>query len=152
MTNRKVVERFMRALVDNDFDAQDALIHPDYLDHYPQSGEVIRGVANRRAIVESYPGRAEAGVAVSSERVSGAGEQWLPSPHPLGWGITHIGGANDEFTTAGTVRYPNGETWHIVALFTVRDGKIWRQTTYFAPPFEPPEWRAPYTEQRPASD
>ena len=83
MTNRKVVERFMRALVDNDFDSQDALIHPDYLDHYPQSGEVIRGVANRRAIVESYPGRAEAGVAVSSERVSGAGEQWLPSPHVI---------------------------------------------------------------------
>ena len=100
MTNRRVVERFVRALANDDFEAQVALLHPDYVDTYPQSGEVIRGAANWRAIAENYPGRNETGVPVSLGEISGAGEEWQPSASPLGWGITHIGGANDEFTIA----------------------------------------------------
>ena len=32
----------------------------------------------------------------------------------------------------------------------VRDGKIWRETDYFAAPFEPASWRAPVVEQEKA--
>ena len=28
-------------------------------------------------------------------------------------------------------------------------GKIWRETDYFAPPFDPPSWRSPYVETEP---
>jgi hypothetical protein len=49
-------------------------------------------------------------------------------------------------TATGTITYPNGETWHFASLFTMRDGKIWRQVDYYAPAFESPEWRAPYVE------
>ncbi len=55
-------------------------------------------------------------------------------------------GAGDEFTATGTVTYPDGGTWHFVTLLTVRDGMIWRQTDYFAEPFEVPDWRRPYVD------
>jgi hypothetical protein len=32
-------------------------------------------------------------------------------------------------------------------LVQVRDGKIYRETAYFAAPFEAPEWRAPWVER-----
>jgi hypothetical protein len=34
----------------------------------------------------------------------------------------------------------------VISFFRVRDGRISRRTTYFAPEFEPPEWRAGFTE------
>jgi hypothetical protein len=57
------------------------------------------------------------------------------------------GGSGDEFTLSGTVTYRNGETWHAVSLITVKAGKIWRETSYFAPPFEVPDWRKPFVER-----
>jgi len=141
MTNREIVERYARAVMDNDFDAQDALSHEDYVARWPQSGEVIRGRANRRAIVEHYPG----GLQVELGRVRGQDETYVAGPS---WNIVHISGSgtDDEITTVGRVTYPNGETWHVVSLFTVLDGKIWREVNYYAQPFEAPEWRRPYVE------
>jgi ketosteroid isomerase-like protein len=46
--NRRVVERYAAAMAEDDFDAQDALIHDDFELRYPQSGERIRGRENRR--------------------------------------------------------------------------------------------------------
>jgi len=31
--------------------------------------------------------------------------------------------------------------WWVVSILTMKDGKIWRAETYWAPEFEPPEWR-----------
>ena len=53
-------------------------------------------------------------------------------------------GAGDQFTATGQVKYPNGETWHLVSLIELRDGKIAKITDYFGAPFEAPAWRAPY--------
>jgi ketosteroid isomerase-like protein len=123
MSNRQVVERFLEAMAADDLDTQDALIHDDYVVRNPQSGEVIRGRANRRAIFENYPGSEGGG----------------PS-----WELSLLVGSGDEFTATGTVTYPDGGTWHFVTLLTVRDGMIWRQIDYFAEPFEAPAWRQPY--------
>lgn len=59
MGNRGVVQRYAEATSTDDFDAQDALVHDEYVLTYPQSGEQIRGRANRRAALENYPGRGE---------------------------------------------------------------------------------------------
>lgn len=141
MGNREVVERYTRAVNDNDLDTQDELSHDDYLARWPQSGEVIRGRANRRAIVEHYPG----GLRPAIDRVVGHDEEFMAGPN---WNIVHIAGSgtDDEITAVGTITYPNGETWHVVTLFTVRDKKIWREVNYYAEPFEAPEWRRPYVE------
>jgi hypothetical protein len=46
----------------------------------------------------------------------------------------------------GTIGYSDGSTWYVVALFELRDGLVHRETDYFAEPFEPPAWRAPFVE------
>ena len=59
MSNRRIVESYANAMAEDDFDAQDALVHDEYELVYPQSGERFRGRTNRRAILENYPGREE---------------------------------------------------------------------------------------------
>jgi len=144
--NLQVVERFAKALSEEDFDTQDALIHDDYVLTYPQSGERIRGRANRRATIEGYPSRAEAGMPTSVGRIIGTNDDFVPRVVGPGWGVVHLAGSGDEFQMAGIVRYPDGQTWHFVFLLTLRGGKIWRQTDYFGPTFDPPAWRSQYVE------
>lgn len=136
-----MVERYTRAVNENDLETQDELSHEDYLQRWPQSGEVIRGRANRRALVESYPG----GIKAAIDHVVGREEAYVAGPS---WNIVHVAGSgdDDEITAVGTITYPNGETWHVVTLFTVRDRKIWREVNYYAPPFDAPEWRRQYVE------
>jgi len=40
--------------------------------------------------------------------------------------------------------YPNGETYICVDLLELRDGTVYRETVYWAIPFEAPSWRAPW--------
>jgi ketosteroid isomerase-like protein len=128
--NRKTVEQFIQAMAANDLEAQDRLLTEDFVEEYPQSGERISGKANRRAIIENYPGG-------EPKEASASG----PSPKP-----PVITGAGDLFTATGKIKYPNGETWHLISFIEFRDGKIARMTDYFAAPFEAPAWRAPYVE------
>jgi ketosteroid isomerase-like protein len=146
MGNRQVVERYARAMSENNLDEQMSTLHDDFVVTYPQSGEVIRGAANLRAIVETYPMTSGEGLAPTLENITGTDDQWVTTPSFPAWTVVHLAGSGDEFTMTGRVTYPNGETWHAVALITVRDGKIWRETDYFAAPFEPPEWRSAYVE------
>jgi len=141
MSNRRVVEQYAGALSDNDADALEALRGEDYTCRYPQSGEVIRGRTNARAIGEQYPG--DRGLSASLDRIVGTDDEFLPGPS---WNLIHLSGSGDEFTVTGTITYPNGETWHVVALLTLRGGKIWREVDYFAAPFERPEWREQFSE------
>jgi hypothetical protein len=143
--NRQVVERFMRAVADDDFDTQDALIHDDYIQDYPQSGERIRGRANHRAVIENYPGRVETGMKPSIDRIVGMDDKFIMSPFPA-WNMIHLVGSGDDYHATGTVRYPDGKTWHVVILVTLREGKVWREVDYFAEPFEAPGWRTQYVE------
>jgi ketosteroid isomerase-like protein len=147
MSNRQIVESYASAMAEDDFDAQDALVHDDYELLYPQSGERFRGRANRRAILENYPGREEIGTRPSVGRIVGMDDQWLSRPSWPGWSLVHLIGSGDEFQVVGTVRYADGQDWHFVSFMTVREGKIWRETDYFAPPFEALAWRAPYVER-----
>jgi ketosteroid isomerase-like protein len=142
MGNRQVVERYARALAEDDFDTQDALIHDDYEARWPQSGEVIRGRVNRRAILENYPG-ASSGLGPTTTRIVGRDDEFVTGPS---WNIIHLAGSGDELTVTGTIDYPDLGTWHFASLVTVREGKIWRQVDYYAPPFDPPAWRAPYVD------
>jgi len=128
--NRKTVEQFVQAMATNDWEAQDRLLTDDFVEEYPQSGERIVGKENRRAIIENYPGG-------EPRETSASG----PTPKP-----PVIVGAGDQFTATGQVKYPNGETWHLVSLIELRDGKIAKITDYFGAPFEAPAWRAPYVE------
>jgi ketosteroid isomerase-like protein len=141
VSNREIVERFARAIEAKDFEAQAALTADDYVEEMPQSGERIRGRTNHQAIVRSYPGGV--GTAASG-KVVGSEDQWLVGP---AFNVLRVMGSGDTYTYVATVQYPNGEVWHMIAMVKVRDGKIARSTTWYAAPFDAPDWRAPYVER-----
>jgi ketosteroid isomerase-like protein len=140
LSSREVVERFAKALRDNDLDMQDALLHDDVSEDYPQSGELIRGKANRRAIIENYPGAEAAGLPESVvDEVVGSEDRWVVGPS---FGFMHFSGTSDHFVGVGHAQYPDGTMWHIISLIELRDGKISHITSYFAQDFDPPAWRS----------
>ena len=142
-SNRSVVERFARAIEQKDFDTQMSLLSDDYVDEMPQSGERIRGKANYRAIIDNYPG----GVGTlepGSGQVKGADDRYVMTP---AFSVLRIEGSGDVFTYSGTVRYANGETWQVITIAELRGGRIAKTTTWYAQPFEAPEWRAPFVER-----
>ena len=142
MGNKGTVERYAAAIEADDFDTQDGLLHDDYVLTFPQSGERFVGRANRRFVYEQYPGREEAGNRPAIGRISGTDDQFISTPSWPAYSVVHLAGSGDEFTTTGTARYPDGQVWHWVSLIQMRDGKVWRETAYFALPFEAPDWRA----------
>jgi hypothetical protein len=150
MGNRRVIELWVKALEADDVETQRSLLHDDFLGRYPQSGEVIRGPDNRIAIASNYPGREDAGFRPRIDAISGTDDQFVTAPSALGWSIVHLTGSDDEFTITGVVPYPDGSIWHAIALLIVRDGRIWRETSYYSEPFPAPEWRAAWVEREPA--
>jgi ketosteroid isomerase-like protein len=141
-SGRATVEAFMKAIEAKDFDGQMALLADDYVDEMPQSGERVRGRDNWRAIIDHYPGGV--GTVDAEHRIVGADDRFVMTPS---FSILRIEGSGDTFTYAGTVRYGNGELWHIVAIVEARNGKIAKTTTWYAAPFPAPDWRAPFTER-----
>ncbi len=142
-SGRSVVERFARALQDKDFDALEALLADDFVEEMPQSGERIRGKANQLAIARNYPGGVGT-IDPSSARLVGSEDRWVMTPT---FAALRIEGSGDVYTYVGSVRYPNGETWQMIAIIELRDGRVAKSTTWYAAPFEAPEWRAPYVER-----
>ena len=138
---RAIVERLARAIEAKDFDAHAELLTDDYIDEMPQSGERIRGRANALAIARNYPG----GVGdVESNRLIGAEDKWLLTPT---FDVMRIEGSGDVYTYIGTARYSDGTTWQMIVIVELRDGKVAKSTSWYAPPFEAPEWRAPFVER-----
>jgi ketosteroid isomerase-like protein len=140
-SNREVVERYAKALVDHDYDAMDQLRHADYVCEYPQSGERIRGTAHVRAIMENYPSRPD----ITTGAVIGSEDVWVPTPVGT---LLKIMGTGDVYTTLARFMYPgDSRPWHLATVIELRDGKVVKETTIFGAAFDPPEWRARWVER-----
>lgn len=133
---RSVFESYLRATNARDLESLERVVHPDFEDFYPQSGERIHGLANLRAILEHYPG-GFTGRGV--DQVIGTEDRWVMSP---AFSLVRIVGAGDTFTGVSRGRYPDGNEWFIVNIGQVLDGRVWRLQTFFAPTFEPADWRS----------
>ena len=142
-SGRAVVERYAQAIADRDFDAQVMLLADDYIEEMPQSGERIRGKANWESVVRGYPGGVGK-IDADSARLVGSEDKWVVTPTfaPL-----RIEGSGDVYTYVGTVTYPDGKTWQMIAIIELHSGKIAKATTWYAAPFEAPAWRVPFVEQ-----
>ncbi len=96
------------------------LRHDDVVIDIPQSGERIRGRDNMKAMQDAYPGPPQ----FTLRRIVGSGEIW----------IVELTGDY------------NGRIYHVANILEFRDGKIARETRYYAEPFEAPAWRAQWVE------
>jgi hypothetical protein len=138
---RSVFEAYLRAANGRDVAALEGLFDDDFEDVYPQSGELTRGLANFRSIIEQYPGGGYAGQ--GTDRLVGTEDRWVLTPS---FTVVRIEGTGDTFTGVTRSRYPDGTDWYIVTIAQMRNGKLWRAETYFAQTFEPPAWRAAWVE------
>ena len=65
--------------------------------------------------------------------------------------VMKVAGSGDFWWSEWRVTYPNDEVYFAVTLAELRDGLVYRETTYWAAPFEAPAWRAPAAEPKPTA-
>jgi len=92
----------------------------DYVMEMPQSGERIVGRERMRAFQEAYP-------------------------NPPDAELRRIVGEGDVFVMEAISDYGN-EVAFVANIVEFRDGKIVRETRYYASPFDAPEWRRQWVE------
>jgi hypothetical protein len=101
--------------------AEYELRHDDCVMEMPQSGERIRGRNNMRAMQEAFPNPPDAVL----RRIVGSGEVWVME---------------------ATSIYDRDDVYLVADIFEFRDGKIAKETRYYAQPFDAPAWRARWVE------
>ena len=119
----------IRAALDNHWEATVALdinrshdiYHDEVIVEFPQSGERIRGKHNIYELRAHYPAK----VTFKILGVQGEGNLWV---------------------TELVITY-DGRPVNAVNIMEFRDGKVARETIYFADPFEPPPWRSQWVER-----
>lgn len=144
------VSQYQDAMLDLDAATLGELRHPDYECFYPQSGERFRGHDNWAAAHEDY--KSHFGADHLTDLSLKGGEQRVkvakvPSAMPFAsTPIINVADTGDLVVIEGRGTWPDAKTYHWVLILEYREGLVWRETQYFAEPFEAPEWRAPFTE------
>lgn len=64
--------------------------------------------------------------------------------------IVRIEGGGTTGSVAIKGMYPDKSVWWIIVLYTLRGERICRSSTFFAPEFPAPEWRAGHVERMPS--
>jgi hypothetical protein len=94
--------------------------HSDCVIDIPQSGEVFDTEAMRE-MQRAFPDPPE----IRLTRLAGEGDVWV----------------------AETESDYSGQLFHMAMILEFEGDKIIRETRYYAEPFEPPEWRAPWAKR-----
>ncbi len=125
----------------------------DAVEEYPQSGEVFRGLENIRATRANYPQMDDQmlsdNVDRSSIQLAASEEQWVVTPM---YTAVRVEGSGTVGTAVFRLLYPDGKWWWNLLMYELQDGRIAHVRDYWAPEFEPPEWRAPYREASPSAN
>ncbi|HEX4934227.1 MAG TPA: nuclear transport factor 2 family protein [Gemmatimonadaceae bacterium] len=137
----QLMARLSEVMSTFEWDRLDEVFHPDAVVEYPQSGEVFRGLENIRAQFENYPGLEEDSSSRLEEVIGGPTYALTPT-----YTLIEVKGTGQRRTGVVRVRYPDGTWWWVLNLYEVRDDRVWRSRSYFAPDFDAPDWRAPYRE------
>jgi hypothetical protein len=120
---RAALDRHWAASDANDFAGEHQIYREDAVLEYPQSGERIRGRANIQASRTAQPNLKR----FTIRRIVGGGSLWV---------------------TEYILTY-DGRPSYTVSIMEFIDGKVARETQYFADPFEPGPSRAQWAERMP---
>jgi len=140
VTNEEIVRRYAESSMSADVDAMATMRHPDWVVTWPQSGERVHGHEAFAEIMRNYPGGAPH---AELSRVVGAEDRWVVT---AGNTVLKVEGSGDFWWCEWRMTYPDGATYLCVDLVELCEGKVYRETVYWAPPFEAPGWRAPWVE------
>lgn len=120
-TLRAALERHWQASDASDFEAEHDIYREDAVLEYPQSGERIRGRHNIR-------------------------ESRSVQPNQKRFTVRRISGSSDLWVSEFVLSY-DGVPSYAVSIMEFRDGRVARETQYFADGFEPGPSRAHLVER-----
>ncbi|MBR1218431.1 nuclear transport factor 2 family protein [Bradyrhizobium sp. U87765 SZCCT0131] len=123
LDTRALLERYWKAIDSGNFELAHRIYHEDALLDVPQTGERISGRDNIKASRGADPQRAT----ITVRSLLGQGDLWVT-----------------DYTTSY-----DGEPEFVVSIMELRDGKIARETLYFAEPLPAPRWRAKWAAKIP---
>jgi len=135
MSNEDLVRSYVEATVAGDLEGVAALRHSEWSVHWPQSGERVMDEASYDQIIRHYPGGSPTS---RVKRIAGTEDRYVATPSGT---LARVGGQGDFWVGEWEVTYPDGVTYLCVDLMDLRDGKVWRETVYWAPLFDAPAWR-----------
>ena len=143
-SNEEVVRRYWQAHAHRDLDTLSELRHPDWIVEWPQSRERIRGDANARAGLASYPGGAPQ---IKTDRFVGSEDRWVMTPF---YAVQRIVGNGDFWWGDGTVSYPDlkleyGEKWEDPAQFIDVPADLFAQIAPHGSETAGPRWATRFT-------
>jgi hypothetical protein len=139
-TNEEVVREYARASAELELRTLERLRHADWSVRWPQSGERVSDSSSFAEIVHRYPGGRPT---TKVERIIGGEDRWVVTP---GNTVLREAGTGDAWWGEWVMTYPDGQVYHCVDLIQLRDGLVYRETAYWAPPFDAPDWRRPFVE------
>lgn len=130
MNDDEMVQRLQSLFEDGDPAAFARAAHElaaeDMVQEWPQSGERISGRDKVAAVNENYPAGSGTSPTASLRRILKPGDAWV---------------------IESVIDYGDGIPVSVVSIIEMKDGKIARQTDYFANPFEAPAWRSQWVEK-----
>ena len=138
--HRRIIAGWAQIISTHDWERMGHFVHDDVVLEYPQSGERFVGLANLRKQFENYPDLGP-GTSELDEIIGDTAYALTPS-----YTVIAVDGTGSRGTAVLRVRYPDGSLWWVLNLYELRDGRIARSRSFFAPDFEAPDWRAPYRE------
>ena len=118
---RELLEEFVQCIHTNNVDGLLDMLHDDFIEEYPQSGERIRGKQNFQQVYENFQNL----------------------PNIKGYNIQVCGNTG---ILEMLLDYPDGGIYNACEILTFKDDKIARNTAYFGKPFEAAQWRSEWVE------
>jgi ketosteroid isomerase-like protein len=143
LSNEDLVRRYLDAGGRNDLDALEAMRTSEWQMRWPSSGELVPSSAAYRSIHQQFPGGFPR---FDTLRIVGTEDRYIVSPANT---VLRIAGNGDVWIGEARLRYGDGTEWYQVKLLELRDGKVHRETDYWAPITDPPAWRAALSEPLP---
>lgn len=119
----RLAQGLWSAIGAGDWEGAGKLMHDDFVQEWPQSGERIVGRDNALDVNRNYPG----------------GLPKMKFRRALAGGTIAV--------LEVELVYSDGSRYFGVSVVEVGDGKIVRETDYFAQPFPAPQWRAQWVER-----
>lgn len=143
-TAKDLTLRLLEVLNTHDWGGLDDVFAKDVVIEWPQSRERIVGRENIREIFRQYPQGPLQTATSSTMFVAGDEDRFLVTPM---FTVVRAENSGDTATSIISTRYPDGTEWYVISIATAAHDRIVKNIQYFAPCYDPPDWRAQWVQR-----